>query len=504
MGRVYLVGAGPGDPELITRRGYALLMSADAVVYDHLIPHELIMGLPPRIERHDVGKQAGCHTVPQEHINELLAKLAGRKSRIVRLKGGDPFVFGRGGEEALYLAKHGIPFSVVPGVTAGIAGPAYAGIPITHRGLVGHAVFVTGHESAGTDAGGVSWSDLARLDNGTLVGYMGVGQLPVIVESLIAEGMPPDKPAAIIERATTGSQRTITARLAELPRLAEAAEIKPPALFVVGEVVCLHERLDWFAALPLFGCRVLIPRPDPQADNFYSELRLLGADVLSIPLFYVSPDFDRRAWARLQTRTRPGDWLCFFDGAGVENFLEIWRQQGKDIRGLSVFSIAATGIDTLTALNAIGINPDLVDAVGTIERLMETMAAKLNFENRRIVIVKGDGKNEVDESILISAGAEVIPLVAYHRRSFKLEQNDCERLNRFSPNVVILVSDAIVEAAARVFRGDAMGQMLTDAICITVGIPATKAARARGIIITHELAAPTIDGVVDALVQYFS
>ncbi len=501
MGRVYLVGAGPGDPDLITRRGYFLLEQSDAVVYDNLVPRELIDALPARVERFYVGKKAGKHTLSQDRINKLLVQLARQGKQVVRLKGGDPFVFGRGGEEALYLVGHGIPFIVVPGVTAGIAGPAYAGIPVTHRGKAGHVIFVTGHEAAGPEASDIPWSGLAGLAEGTLVGYMGVGQLPAIVEKLIAGGKSPQTPAAVVERTTFGTQRTITAPLAELPARAAEAGITPPALFVIGEVVSLREELDWFGTLPLFGKRVMITLPVGHSTHLGRILRDLGAEVLDLPVLNFLPEYDRRAWTRLQAGIRPGDWLHFTEKNGVDYFLEIWRQQGKDIRALAVFSIAATGIGALGALETAGINPDLVATRSTTTvGLAEEMATQLELQGRRVVMVRGNTGDTGGDALLTSAGAEVIPMIVYRNITAKWDEDDLERFEQCPPDFVFITSEAAVSALVSILESERVKRLFANAVCISSGPSTTRAARARGIIIAIESTVPSVEGMVEALV----
>jgi uroporphyrin-III C-methyltransferase len=280
-GFVSLVGAGPGDPGLLTLRARQRLMAADAVVYDRLAESALPCDLPPRVELHDVGKQADDHPVPQEQINALLVRLAQRGLRVVRFKGGDPFVFGRGGEEAEELARAGIPFEVVPGVTAGVAVPAYAGIPATHRGEAVRLNLLTAHESQKTGGPQMRWDLLAADPHATLVGYMGVRQLGEIVAELVAAGMDPETPAAMVERGTTCEQRVVRESLAALPEAVRAAGLRPPGLFVIGPTVRHAQTLDWYAARPLFGQRLLLPAP---AGALRDELELAGAELVELPL----------------------------------------------------------------------------------------------------------------------------------------------------------------------------------------------------------------------------
>ncbi len=279
-GLVSLVGAGPGNPGLLTLRGYRRLMAADAVVYDRLAAPALPCDLPAHVELHCVGKTAGRHPVPQEEINRTLIRLARRGLRVVRFKGGDPYVFGRGSEEAEALAAEGIPFEVVPGVTAGIAAPAWAGIPVTHRGESVRVTLLTAHESAKDGGAQVRWDLLAQDTASTLVGYMGVSALPRVVERLLAGGMDPATPAAMVERGTTGAQRWVTATLETLPRAAAEAGIRPPALFVIGPTVAHAARLDWARRRPLAGRRILMAAGSGPAET----LELAGAEVVEVCL----------------------------------------------------------------------------------------------------------------------------------------------------------------------------------------------------------------------------
>jgi uroporphyrinogen III methyltransferase/synthase len=268
-GRVFLIGAGPGDPDLITVKGYNILNFCDAVVYDNLIPHELIFTLPQNVEKIYVGKVADAHTLPQEQINELLVKLAKAGKNVVRLKGGDPFVFGRGGEEAEYLREHKIEFEVIPGITAGLAAAASAGIPASHRDMSSAILLITAHGSSQHDFF-MDWEWVGAINNGTVIGYMGVRQLPNVVQNLIDNGLPPDTEAALVERCCFSTQKIVRAKLSELPQKAEEAGIKPPAIFIIGEVASLADKLDWFDRKPLSGIRVMVTRP---ADHNQNRLR---------------------------------------------------------------------------------------------------------------------------------------------------------------------------------------------------------------------------------------
>ena len=286
-GKVTLVGAGPGDPGLLTRKGLEALERADVVVYDRLVSPAILALMPEGAVKINVGKEASRHPVPQEQINRILLEQAQQGHNVVRLKGGDPFLFGRGGEELELLAEHRIPFEEVPGITSAIAAPAYGGIPVTHRDCCSSLHIVTGHQRAGKELA-IDFEALVRT-GGTLVFLMGVSALPTICAGLLDAGMAPDTPAAVVERGTTPAQRRVSASLAELPRAAEAAAVQSPAVIVVGGVCALADQFDWFDHLPLKGKRVVVTRPRERAGTLSARLRALGADVWEYPCIATVP-----------------------------------------------------------------------------------------------------------------------------------------------------------------------------------------------------------------------
>ncbi|PWH16771.1 MAG: uroporphyrinogen-III C-methyltransferase [Ardenticatenia bacterium] len=364
-GIVYIVGAGPGDPELITVRGVTCLQRADVVVYDRLIGRLLLAYAPPHAELIDVGKQPHCHVVPQDEINALLIDRARAGKVVVRLKGGDPFVFGRGGEEALALAAAGIPFEIVPGVSSAIAAPAFAGIPVTHRGIACNLAIVTGHRTEDTPEELLcDWEQLARAD--TVVFLMGMQRLPHIVERLIAHGRAPDTPVAIIQRATFPQQRTVVGTLDTV--VSRAVGLRPPVVIVVGEVVRLHETLRWFdmpERRPLLGLRVLNTLPARQGFLLSQALWALGAEIIESIPFHIVRTGERNqldavfADLRSTDRYRPAwDWLIFGSSDSVEVFLHRFFDLGYDVRLLSGCRLAALDQLTAQALAAYGLVAD--------------------------------------------------------------------------------------------------------------------------------------------------
>ena len=357
-GKVFLVGAGPGDYGLLTLRGRELIASADVVVYDALVGQGVINLIPDTAIRIDVGKRAGNHPVPQEKINQILLEQAGEGRRVVRLKGGDPFLFGRGGEELELLSENKIPFEVVPGITSAIAVPAYAGIPVTHRDFCSSVHIITGHTRKSPGAQ-IDYDALARL-GGTLVFLMGVGALEEICSRLLEAGMPSETPAAVLERVTTARQRRVISSLTELPKEAARLQIESPAVIVVGEVCSLSDQLCWAEKRPLGGKRVLVTRPRTRASSMADLLRDAGAEVLLFPAISTvqidpNPEFDE-ALLHLKRYS----WIAFTSPTGVEVFFNGMRARGLDIRRLAGLRLAAIGSATAEALKLRGLMPDLV------------------------------------------------------------------------------------------------------------------------------------------------
>ena len=360
-GKVTLVGAGPGDPGLLTRKGLEALEKADVVVYDRLVSPAILALMPVKAEKINVGKQASRHPVPQEEINRILLDQARAGKNVVRLKGGDPFLFGRGGEELELLAEHHIPFEEVPGITSAIAAPAYGGIPVTHRDCCSSLHIVTGHQRAGKELA-IDFEALVRT-GGTLVFLMGVSALPVICAGLLDAGMAPDTPAAVVERGTTPAQRRISAALGDLPARAEAAGLQSPAVIVVGQVCALAEQFDWFDKLPLKGKTVVVTRPKARAGTLSARLRALGAEVWEYPCIETVPLLPCPALDGAMARLGDYRWLVLTSPAGVDALWGWLEARGLDARALGGLRLAAIGPGTAKALSAHGLRADYVPEV---------------------------------------------------------------------------------------------------------------------------------------------
>ncbi|MBN2133718.1 MAG: uroporphyrinogen-III C-methyltransferase [Sedimentisphaerales bacterium] len=424
-GIVYLVGAGPGDPGLITCRGRDLLPLADCIIYDHLVSPNLLTQLRTDAERVYVGKQAGRHTLAQDEINRLLVEKASGGLTVVRLKGGDPFVFGRGGEEALALTAAGIPFEVVPGVTAAVAAAAYAGIPVTHRGLASEVAFITGHEDPSRDDSHIDWPSLARWQ-GTLAFYMGVRNLPSICEALQRHGMASDTPAALIAWGTTARQRTLVADLATLAGRAQEEGFTPPAVAVIGRVVSLREQLAWFERRPLFGRRIVVTRARAQASDLAAWLTALGADVLECPTIRIEPPEDPGCLLDAARRVCDFDWLILTSVNGVDAVFGALARLELDARHLAHTRVCAIGPATAERLAAHGIRPDLVPERYLAEGILEAFDRTGSLVDKKFLLARADLARADLADGLAQRGAHVEQVVAYRTAVEALDRTTLE------------------------------------------------------------------------------
>ena len=360
-GQVILVGAGPGDPELLTVKGRKAIESAEVVVYDRLVGREILNLIPDSAERINVGKESSHHTVPQEEINQILLQKALEGKQVIRLKGGDPFLFGRGGEELELLSAHGVPFQEIPGITSAIAVPAYAGIPVTHRDCCSSLHIVTGHQRAGTPLN-INFEALVQT-KGTLVFLMGVSALQEICKGLLCAGMSPDMPAAVIEKGTTPFQRSILAPLSALPETGKAAHVKSPAIIVVGKVCAYAPQFDWFGHLPLNGKTVIVTRPKERAGTLSDRLRALGANVVEFPCIETQPFLPCPEMEEAVDNISRYEWLAFTSPAGVSALMELLHRTGRDVRALGAIKLAAIGTGTDRELRKHGLHADLIPSV---------------------------------------------------------------------------------------------------------------------------------------------
>lgn len=477
-GFVYLVGAGPGDPGLLTARAIELLGRADVILHDKLIPFEALSYARPDAELIDVGKIGGGPQVPQAETERVMLEHAQAGKVVVRLKGGDPLVFGRGAEEAQRLREHGIGFELVPGVTSGIAAPAYAGIPVTFRGLSSGVAFMTGHEDPAKPETQIDWPALAAFP-GTLVFYMGVRQLPRIASQLIAGGRPASQPAAIVQQGTLPRQRSLVATLETLPARAAEAKIKAPAITVIGDVAALGNELAWFETRPLSGRSVVVTRARAQASALAARFRELGAVVIEAPAIRTEP---------LPVELpdpKSFDLVCVTSPNGATRLLE----EVRDARALAGPTIAAIGPGTARALRAGGIEPDVVPPRAVAESLVEALA---EVPVQRALIARAEEGRDVLLDALRERGAEVVVAPLYRTLAEPL-----------APEVrdAALAADFATFTSASSVRSflDAAGGTIAGPRLVSIG-PATSAAlREAGLEPDVEAPVHTPDGLVDAL-----
>lgn len=500
-GTVYLVGAGPGDPGLLTLRGRECLAGADVVVYDALANPELLEHAARAKEFIYVGKQAGRRTLAQEEINALLVKKAKEGLEVVRLKGGDPYVFGRGAEEALELRKEGIPFEVVPGVTAGVAVPAYAGIPVTHREDASMLTFVTGHEDPAKETSAIDWASLAR-GGGTLVFYMGVKNLPEITGRLVAHGRPPGTPAAVIQWGTHPTQRVVTGTLADLGDRVREAGLSPPAIIMVGEVVALRNELNWYESLPLFGKTIGVTRSRAQAGELERKLRRLGARVLSLPTLRIEPPEDWGPMHRAVDTLSAFDWILFTSPNAVDHFFTVLDAKGRDARALFGRRICCIGPGTAAPLAGRGIRPDLMPERFTSEAVLDMFILRGEARGKRFLLPRADiAPSDLPEG-LRAAGAEVTEVVAYRTLPGEPGPEAVEVLRKGGVDVVTFTSSSTAKNFADMARKK-LGGPPRGVFYASIGPETSKAARTEGLEVGIEAAEHTIDGLVAALVERF-
>ena len=450
-GKVWLVGAGPGDAGLLTVKGQKVIEEADVIVYDHLAGNEILSEIDREKKFINVGKQAGHHPISQEEINQILVQEAEKGKKVVRLKGGDPFLFGRGGEELLELKKHGIPFEVVPGVTSSLAVPAYNGIPVTHRDYASSLHIVTGHKKKGGDQE-INYRALAEA-GGTLVFLMGVTCLASIMENLIGAGMDPGTPAAILQEGTTARQQKISATLETLAEEAEKAQIHPPAIIIVGEVCTLQEELSWHEKLPLAGMCVMLTRPKELICDMADRLRRLGAQVLEVPTIATVPMKDNKRFANCLDHMKKYDWIVFTSQVGVRIFFEELDKKKIDVRIFSGIRFAVIGEGTGRELSKHGIYADLIPEVYDGETLARLLSDQ-NIRKQRILIPRASKGNQKLVPILKEAGAEVDDISIYDTVFQNGEDPDLRKeLERSRVDCVTFTSSSTVEGFVRMYEG---------------------------------------------------
>ncbi len=500
-GIVHLVGAGPGDLGLVTFRAKELISQADVLVYDYLVHPELVGWCKPGCEVVYVGKKAGFHSVPQEEIEALLVRHAKAGKRVVRLKGGDPFVFGRGGEEARALAKDGIRFEVVPGVTAALAAGAYAGIPLTHRNTSSSLIILTGHEDPKKHELQIDWRAYGALKNATLAIYMGMGHLRFILSELRAGGLAASTPAAVVQWASLGRQRSVAGTVADLADKVEAAKLAAPAIIFVGEVVSHHEEIDWFEHLPLFGRRVAITRTRDQNSELRDKLEILGAEVLEIPLINITKDVAKEPLVEILTELGTYDWIVFTSANGVRFFFEDFLKGFPDIRALGMLRFACVGAATAREIRKYHIRVECMPDTATGESLADALIATGSLDSARVIVVTGNLNRDTLVRKLEAARAIVDRLPLYKTQKVDLTDHPVADDYRQKGADAILFASS---SAAQSYHEHAVHLALTGEakkpLFGSIGPHTTETMTELGMKPDFEAAKPSLDALVEALV----
>jgi uroporphyrinogen III methyltransferase/synthase len=513
-GVVWLVGAGPGDPGLLTVRGRTLLEQADVVVYDYLANPELLVHCRADAERIYVGKKAAAHTLTQEQISQLLVDLGLKGKRVVRLKGGDPFVFGRGGEECEALAAAGVRFEVVPGITAAIGGPCYAGIPVTHRDLNSSFTFITGHEKeeqyqdpqsrARPQADGssdIDWSVIARLP--CIAFYMGVKALPRICARLIEHGMDPTMPAATIRWGTRPEQRTVAGTISDLPELVEKAGLTAPAMTIIGRVVSLRQTMNWFERRPLFGTTIVVTRTRQQASGLGDQLREAGAQVIEAPTIEIGPPADWTTVDKALKAASTYDWIVFTSANGATHTRQRLMELGLDARAFGKARIAAVGDVTAEAVRReLCLKVDLMPARGVADALADDLERQGQIHGKRFLLLRADIARPILRQRLQQGGAAIVDDVAVYetRPASELPEALLAALDERRVDWVTFTSSSTASNFANLLGAD-YAKRLAGVRIASIGPITTQTLRELGLTPTVEAANAHIDGLVSAMLE---
>jgi len=497
-GVVYLVGAGPGDPKLITVKGLELLKRAGVVIYDHLVSERLLDHCRPTAKRIYVGKAKDRHAKSQEAINRLLVRSARSGKIVVRLKGGDPVLFGRGGEEALALAKANIPYEIVPGVTSAIAVPAYAGIPVTHRKLASSVAIVTGHEDPTKPEGAVHWDKLATATD-TLVCLMGATRLAHITTQLIHYGRSKDTPCAVIEWGTLTKQRTVVGQLSTIARRCAQARITPPAILVVGKVVALRRWLNWFETKPLFGKRIVVTRPTDRAEQLADLLEALGAEVVLLPAIELAPVKPNGALRRVIRHIEEFDWVFFTSPEGIHWFRRLLKVQRRDLGVLRGRHIGAIGPKTAAAIQNFGIHVDFIPKTYSQEGMLNGLTAK-RLTGKRALILSAQGGRDVLEQGLKAQRMEVLRVPIYRTVVPASLRRQVHVTFRGPINLVTVTSSSCVAHLVSALKMSGLVTHVRHLRFASIGPVTSSAVRRHGGNVAIEATTSTIEGLVEAIV----
>jgi uroporphyrinogen III methyltransferase/synthase len=502
-GKVFLIGAGPGDPGLITRKAVECIENCDVIVYDYLASPALLSIASRQAQQIYVGKKGGDHTMKQDQINQLIVDKALEGQTVCRLKGGDPYIFGRGGEEAEILKAHDIPFEVVPGITAGIAAPAYAGIPLTHRKMTSTLAFVTGHEDPTKSESSIHWPSLAK-GIGTLVFYMGVKQLPGIVSQLLKHGKPKDTPVALVRWGTTTQQQTVTGCLENIVEIVQKAGLRAPAIIVVGEVVSLRAQLDWFEQKPLFGKTIVVTRARRQASDLVRQLNELGAECIECPTIEIVPPDENQPMKQAIENLSTYDWLVFTSVNGVLHFFNQLFEMGKDVRALGHLKLCTIGPVTAQQLMDYGLKTDILPKTYRAESVVQAFE-KTNMRDKRVLLPRAKEARTVLPHALREMGAIVDEITAYKTIAVKGHDKEIvSRIHHADIHMVTFTSSSTVNNFCNIFPDSINNDLFKKQVCIaSIGPITSETAQKNGLKVSVEAEEYTIRGLVKAIINYW-
>lgn len=500
-GMAYIVGAGPGDPELISLKGRDAIAKAEVILYDYLSPKELLSHAPDSCEIIYVGKKAGKHTMPQEEINELLCEKAKHKV-VVRLKGGDPFVFGRGAEEMLALKESKIPYEVIPGITASVAAPAYAGIPVTHRDLTQTFTLVTGHEAPGKDEEGVPWEALGKL-GGTIAFYMGVKNIRANLDKLIKGGLDKNTPVAFIRWGTTPQQRVFTGTASDIESRIPEDLRKPPAMILVGAVASMRDKLKWFEDKPLFGRTVLVTRSRKQASSAVKSLRSLGASCIELPTIRIEPPHSFEGLDKSVNDISGFDWIVFTSVNGVDNFISRLLNAGLDSRALFGKKIGSIGPATTARLKEHGLVADFQPAKYESAAIVKELKEKFKLKGKKILLPRADIAPPALAESLSDLGADVHNVTAYRTLKIEDKREDIRRMIEEGIDCMMFSSSSTVQNFFDWYGSDEFKKLKKKPVIASIGPITTATIEENGFkpeIISRQA---TIPSMIEGIASYF-
>ena len=497
-GKVYLTGAGPGAKDLISIKAIEKIKIADVVIYDYLANKKFLDFAKEEAEIIYVGKQGGCHTLSQEEINQLIIKKAKEGKVVVRLKGGDPCIFGRGGEEAEELIKEGIPFEIIPGITAASAASSYAGIPLTHRDYTASVAFITGHEREDTEYSKIHWDKIAT-GIGTIVFYMGVKNLPYIVENLIKNGRSPDTPVALIRWGTMPYQETVTGTLSTIVQIVKERDLKPPAIIVVGEVVKLREKLRWFDNKPLFGKKIIVTRAREQASSLVEILEEEGAHVIEFPVIEIVEPEDYSQLDEAIANIKRYDWIIFTSVNGVKFFLNRLKFHKKDVRVLDGIKICAIGPKTAKMFENFGIYPDFIPEKYQAEYIIEGLQ-KIGIKDKRFLLPRAKVAREILPKKIRELGGIIDVITVYETKMPDTNKSEViELLKNEKIDYITFTSSSTVKNFIEMIDGKI--EILKNVKLVSIGPITSDTIRSFNLEPSIEAEKYTIEGIKQAILK---